>query len=115
MSRLQRQCRTACEEGTAGAAKSNPETYHDYVRTNAGLRKAVGGTKKYQEIRSIGSQEKADCMLIFFQVVFSRNQGMQGQALSPATLKVKMPDGVNTEKAVWGCLKKNGPVESDWA
>lgn len=98
MSCIQRQCPTAYEERNSGATKRNSQAYYNYVRFVATLRKAVGGVKNHQRVRSADSQEKADWLLKSFQEVYNWDQVKQGLILDPVTLLVKIREKQSRRK-----------------
>lgn len=79
------------------------------------LRKAVGGVGNHHGIGSTDSQEKAHCLLEFFQAVNRRDQGTHGQTLGLVTIFLVMPDEAITEEELSDSLTKNGRVKGSGA
>lgn len=72
ISRIRRRFRTAYEGQIAVTIKRIPKAYYNYLQSRAALPKAVGGGKNHQGIVSADSNEKADCLLKFFQEAFEK-------------------------------------------
>lgn len=108
MSRIQRQCRTACEERILGTANRNPKAHYNYVQSRAASQRAVCGVRKHKGTTSAGIQKKADRLLELFRAAYRRNQEKQRKPLGLVTLLVEMPIEAITEKEMWDSLEKLG-------